>query len=111
MSRAPMLDLLIGFALISAVTLIAHDLRRQDRGRSAALDAAWTGWLVIEWMAWTVGLGAALAAVLGSRQACHAAAASRTRRRRLASRSRERTSASSASTRASTVGQRYSRST
>ena len=68
-SNARVFDLLTGFVLISAVTLIAQALAM---GSGSLGPAAWAlrvaGWL-IEWMAWTVGLGAALAWLLGRRQA------------------------------------------
>jgi hypothetical protein len=61
-------DLLIGFAVISSVTLVAQSvaLAPYSLGPMAwAVRAA--GWL-IEWVAWTIGLGAALMALLGGRQ-------------------------------------------
>ena len=66
MSRAPILDLLIGFALISAMTLIADAVAMGSGSGPLLWMLRGAGWL-IEWTAWTVGLGAALVAVLGSR--------------------------------------------
>lgn len=67
MSTSPTLDLLTGFAAVSALTVIAHFL---------ALGPWWTrpgwfavmasGWL-IEWVVWTLGLGAMLTSMLGAR--------------------------------------------
>ena len=65
-SRPRVFDLLIGFTAITAVTLIAQAM---------VLSPGWGGsmlrtvGLVIEWLAWTVGLGAGLASLLGGRQA------------------------------------------
>jgi hypothetical protein len=66
-STSPTLDLLTGFAAVSALTVIAHFL---------ALGPWWTrpgwfavmasGWL-IEWVVWTLGLGAMLTSMLGRR--------------------------------------------
>lgn len=67
-SDAPVWDLMVGFALIAAVTLIAQAI---------SLTFGWIGpfgWMVralgwtIEWAAWTVGLGAALTWFFGRRQ-------------------------------------------
>ena len=62
------LDLFIGFALISALTLVAQSLMV---GAESPGPLLWTmraaGWFV-EWVAWTVGLGAALASLAGGRQ-------------------------------------------
>jgi hypothetical protein len=66
-SGTPLLDLLIGFVLISAVTLIAHAMALGPVPGPAVWAVRAAGWL-IEWMVWTVGLGAALAALLGGRQ-------------------------------------------
>jgi hypothetical protein len=63
---SPMLDLLIGFAAISAVTLVAHTVALGGGGGPLQWMLRGIGWL-IEWTAWTVALGAALAALLGSR--------------------------------------------
>jgi hypothetical protein len=67
-SRPHVLDLLIGFAVISAVTLVAQSVALSP---GALGTVAWivrgAGWL-IEWLAWTIGLGAALMALLGGRQ-------------------------------------------
>src|SRR5215210_9443508 len=66
--KVTILDLFIGFALISALTLMAHGLMI---GSGPAGPFLWmmraAGWFV-EWIAWTVGLGAALASVFGGRQ-------------------------------------------
>ena len=64
----PVRDLLVGFLLISALTLIAQTL--------AVAGGAWGGstWILrivgwgVEWAAWTVGLGAALTMLLGGRE-------------------------------------------
>jgi hypothetical protein len=66
-SGAPILDLLIGFALISAVTVLAHSVALGSGPGPLMWILRGTGWL-IEWMAWTMGLGAALAALFGGRQ-------------------------------------------
>ena len=62
------LDLFVGFALISSLTLIAHGLML---GSGSPGPFLWmvraAGWFV-EWIAWTVGLGAALASLFGARQ-------------------------------------------
>ena len=61
-------DLIAGFLLISALTLVAQAfaVAAGTLGPGPwAIRAA--GWFV-EWLAWTVGLGAALAALVGSRQ-------------------------------------------
>src|SRR5215216_127884 len=67
-TKVTILDLFIGFALISALTLMAHGLMI---GSGSAGPFLWmlraAGWFV-EWIAWTVGLGAALASVFGGRQ-------------------------------------------
>jgi hypothetical protein len=66
--RPPAIDLLIGFFAITAVTLIAQAMAFTPGSFGPLLWVVRTlGWL-IEWMAWTVGLGAALVALLGSRQ-------------------------------------------
>lgn len=67
LSTSPTLDLLTGFAAVSALTVIAHLL---------ALGPWWTrpgwfavmasGWLV-EWVVWTIGLGAMLTSWPGAR--------------------------------------------
>jgi len=66
-SSSPTLDLLTGFAVVTSVTVIAHVL---------ALGPWWAqpvwiplhlaGWLM-EWIAWTVGLGAALTSFMSRR--------------------------------------------
>jgi len=66
-SGAPILDLLIGFTLISGLTLVAHAVAMGSGSGPLVWMLRGSGW-AIEWMAWTVGLGAALAAVFGSRQ-------------------------------------------
>ena len=67
-SDTPVVDLLIGLLIISSVTLLAHAL---TIGSGVLVPFSWSlrvvGW-VIEWMAWTVGLGAALAWLFGRRQ-------------------------------------------
>ena len=63
---SPILDLLIGFALITALTLVAHAVALGSGGGPLQWLLRGSGWL-IEWSAWTVGLGAALTALLGSR--------------------------------------------
>src|SRR5688500_3512777 len=65
-SGAPILDVLIGFALLSGLTLVAHTAAIGSGSSPLIWMLRGSGWLV-EWMAWTVGLGAALAAVFGSR--------------------------------------------
>ena len=67
-SRAPIVDLLTGFLLISALTLLAQAWTVAGGyfgpGPWAARAAGW----IVEWFAWTVAFGAALASVFGSRQ-------------------------------------------
>lgn len=67
-SDTPLVDLFVGILLISGVTLIAHGLAM---GAGGFGPFAWmlrvVGW-VIEWIAWTVGLGAALSWLFGRRQ-------------------------------------------
>jgi len=65
-SGAPILDVLIGFALLSGLTLVAHTAAIGSGSSPLIWMLRGSGWLV-EWMAWTVGLGAALAAVFDSR--------------------------------------------
>jgi hypothetical protein len=65
-SGAPMLDLVVGFALISSLTLIAHAVATESGGGPLLWMLRGAGWL-IEWTAWTVGLGAALAVAFGGR--------------------------------------------
>jgi hypothetical protein len=65
-SGAPILDVLIGFALLSGLTLVAHLVAIGSGSSPLIWMLRGTGWLV-EWIAWTVGLGAALAAVFGGR--------------------------------------------
>ena len=65
-SGAPILDVLIGFALLSGLTLVAHTVAIGSGSSPLIWMLRGSGWLV-EWIAWTVGLGAALAAVFGSR--------------------------------------------
>jgi hypothetical protein len=65
-SSAPIVDLLIGFALLSAVTLLAHTVALGTGSGPFYWMLRGAGWL-IEWGAWTVALGAALTALLGSR--------------------------------------------
>src|SRR5687767_10191321 len=65
-SRTPVLDLLIGFALISGLTLVAHTVAMGSGSGPLHWVLRGSGWLV-EWMAWTVGIGAAIAAVFGGR--------------------------------------------
>jgi hypothetical protein len=65
-SRAPMLDLLVGFALISSLTLVAHAVAIGSGAGPLLWMLRGAGWL-IEWTAWTVGLGAAVAVAVGSR--------------------------------------------
>jgi hypothetical protein len=66
-SRAPIVDLLIGFALISTLTLTADAVAMGSGSGPLLWMLRGAGWL-IEWTAWTVGLGAALVAMFGSRQ-------------------------------------------
>jgi hypothetical protein len=66
-SGTPVVELLIGFALISALTLVAHAVAMGSGSGPLHWILRGSGWLV-EWMAWTVGIGAALAAVFGGRQ-------------------------------------------
>jgi hypothetical protein len=66
-SSSPALDLLTGFTVITSVTVVAHLLALGPWW----LQPAWiplhiAGWL-IEWLAWTVGLGAALTSYMGRR--------------------------------------------
>jgi hypothetical protein len=65
-STARVVDLLVGFALIAAITLLAHAVALGSGGGPLYWMLRGAGWL-IEWMAWTLGLGAALAALIGSR--------------------------------------------
>ena len=68
-SRPRVGDLLLGFVLICGVTLIAHTLALTSGPLGPAVWLTrMAGW-VIEWMAWTVGLGAALWSLMGGRQA------------------------------------------
>ena len=67
-SRPRLFDLLVGFAAITALSVIAEALALSSGSFSGGFWSVRTaGWLV-EWLAWTVGLGAALAALLGGRQ-------------------------------------------
>jgi hypothetical protein len=62
------IDLLVGLVVISAVTLIAHGMALAPGSLGPAVWAVRAvGWL-IEWLAWTLGLGAALWSLLGGRQ-------------------------------------------
>lgn len=67
-SAVPFLDLLTGFVAITGVTIMAH-FAALTPGSSGSL-----GWLlhttglVIEYVAWTVGLGAALSTFFGGRR-------------------------------------------
>jgi acetyltransferase-like isoleucine patch superfamily enzyme len=66
-STSPTMDLLIGFAAVSSISVIGHLL---------ALGSSWMGpaWLplnvlgwLIEWAVWTAGLGAVLSSYMGRR--------------------------------------------
>ena len=61
-----MLDLLVGFALISSLTLIAHAVAMGSGAGPLLWMLRGAGWL-FEWAAWTIGLGAAVAVAVGGR--------------------------------------------
>lgn len=68
-SRPQVVDLLIGFAVIVAVTVVAQALvLAYGKSGPGTWTVRATGW-AIEWLAWTAGLGAALMALLGGRHA------------------------------------------
>jgi hypothetical protein len=64
---SPVLDLLTGFAAICVVTLTAHAIALGPGWTTPPAVAAGVAGLAIEYVAWTVGLGAALAQALGGR--------------------------------------------
>jgi len=67
-SSSPTLDLLTGFAVVTSVTVIAHVLALGPWwAQPAWIPLHLAGWLM-EWMAWTVGLGAVLTSFMGRRQ-------------------------------------------
>jgi hypothetical protein len=67
-SRPRLFDVLLGFTAITAVTLFAEALALSSGSPGGGFWSIRTvGW-VIEWVAWTIGLGAALASLLGGRQ-------------------------------------------
>jgi hypothetical protein len=61
-------DLLLGFIAITGLTLIANAMAFTPGFLGPAVWAVTTAGWIIEWLAWTVGLGAALVSVLGRRQ-------------------------------------------
>jgi len=66
-SSSPILDLLTGFTVVTSVTVIAHVLALGPLwAQPAWIPLHLAGWL-IEWVAWTVGLGAALTSFMGRR--------------------------------------------
>lgn len=66
---AAAIDLFTGFAALSAVTLMAHAMTLgPDWLRPLALTTGIAG-IAIEYIAWTIGLGAAIAALFGRRSA------------------------------------------
>lgn len=67
-NTAPVMDLLVGFAAITAVTVVAH-LMALGPGwmRPFAISLGAVG-LIIEYLTWTIGLGAAIAAFSGRRR-------------------------------------------
>jgi hypothetical protein len=68
-SRPRVFDLLIGFTAITGVTLVAQGMVLSPGWGGSMFWGMRTVGLVIEWLAWTVGLGAGLASLLGGRQA------------------------------------------
>ena len=67
-SRPRLFDLFAGFAAITALTVMAQVLALSSGSYSAGFWSLRTAGWVVEWLAWTVGLGAALAALLGGRE-------------------------------------------
>ena len=67
-TRPRLLDLLVGFAAITALTVIAQALAFSSGSFGTGFWSVRTAGWVVEWLAWTIGLGAALAALLGGRQ-------------------------------------------
>jgi hypothetical protein len=61
------LDLLVGFLVITSLTLLAQALTMSPGWLGPGVWGVRAAGWVIEWMAWTIGLGAALAALLGGR--------------------------------------------
>ena len=68
----PLGDLLVGFAAISSLTLIAHLVTLGPAWMHGFAFALGGVGLFLEYLAWTIGLGAAIAATLGGRPASHA---------------------------------------
>jgi hypothetical protein len=58
---SPTLDAIIGIALIASLTLIGHALSLGPSGLAPFAAAFGAAGLVVEYIAWTIGLGAALA--------------------------------------------------
>lgn len=67
-ARPRLFDVLLGFTAITAVTLVAEALALSAGSPGAGYWNIRTAGWVIEWAAWTVGLGAAVASLLGGRQ-------------------------------------------
>lgn len=67
-SSAPFLDLLTGFLAITGVTIAAHFIALAPGWMGPFAWVVQTAGLVIEYVAWTVGLGAALATLVVGRR-------------------------------------------
>ncbi len=65
---APVIDLITGFTAISTVTVLAHAIAFGPGWLSPLAFAAGVTGVTIEYLAWTIGLGAAMASVLGGRR-------------------------------------------
>jgi hypothetical protein len=66
-STSPTLDLVVGFASVTAVTVVAHVLAVGPWWtRPVWMPIMVTGW-AIEWLVWTLGLGAMLTSFVGRR--------------------------------------------
>ena len=68
-SRPRVFDLIVGFIVITGVTLMAQALALSPGWAGSDFWGLRTAGWVFEWLAWTVGLGAGLASLLGSRRA------------------------------------------
>lgn len=66
-SSSPTLDLLTGFAAVSALTVIAHFMTLGPWWTDPMSFGARAAGFVVEWTVWTMGLGAALTSFLGRR--------------------------------------------
>ena len=65
---APGLDVVVGYTALTAVSVIAHLLAFGPVWMMPIALAAGAVGLLIEWIAWTIGLGALLATILARRQ-------------------------------------------